>query len=51
MMNALLALAVPFFAVSLQESQAPWTTDVKAARGSALQQARACVIFLYVDSL
>jgi hypothetical protein len=31
--------------------QAPWRTDVQAARESAVQQGRPCVLFLYVDSL
>jgi hypothetical protein len=50
-LKALLALSVPLLSASLQEAQAPWTTDVQAARASAVRQARPCVIFLYIDSL
>lgn len=50
MMNALLNFSL-LLAGPQDAAPAPWTTDVKVARESALKQGRACVIFLYVDSL
>ena len=51
MMPALLGLSALLLIGSQETPAAPWRTDVRAARESAVQNGRSCVIVLYVDSL
>ncbi len=51
MMQMLLGFSVLLLAVRQEAPQAPWRTDVQAAREAAVQKGRPCVILLYVDSL
>ena len=50
MVNVLLSLSIGLFAVSQEAPPAPWKTDAKAARESALQGGRLCVMILFADS-
>ena len=50
-MNALMKVSLLLLAGAQDAAPAPWRTDAQAARESALKEGRACVIFLYVDSL
>ena len=51
MMQTLLGMSVLLLAPPQDAPQAPWMTDARAARESALRQGRPCVLLLYVDSL
>ena len=45
-----LLAGLAFLSSAAVQEPAPWRTDVKAARESALRERRPCIIFLYLDS-
>jgi hypothetical protein len=51
MIGIWMGLAVLSWAPVQESVEAPWRTDVRAAREAALREGRPCVIFLFVDSL
>ena len=51
MIISFLRLSILLFVAAQETSPAPWGTDAGAARESALQGKRPCVMVLFADSL